>query len=402
MRRRGIIVLFVWAAGCVWLGCNALLGNESAVFDPDGGGVMTTESGPNEGGGSETGPGVDGSPDGAPHDAATDVVVHPCSDTTVDRFNCGTCGHDCLGGGCVDSRCQPVVIAIDPGGPVGLAVDATHVYWTTSFDSDVRRAPIDGGAAETIYDGPTGTSLGEGLVRSGTDVYFTIGDVDGGVYRCPATGCGVAGPQPVVAPLAAPQFVGLADGGVLLFSELAFDGRVGRCTLPCTSGVTFLAAGEGFPGFVASDGDALFWSTIVPSGGNLRAKEDAGGVPTTLVAGQSVRQVEVRGAEVLFANGAGLRAVARDGGAVRKIFELPATPIERFAIEGNVVYFNDQLSVGSIQRCPVVGCADAGSVVLAASQAYPHAVVIDEKSVYWTNSGDPINGAGGAIVRVAK
>jgi hypothetical protein len=403
-RRRSGLVLLVWTMGCAWLGCNALLGNESAIFEPDGGGIGDET-------GSDTGrPGDDGSSsldgsslDGSmrpPMDAADadvpDVIVHPCTDTTSDPFNCGACGHDCLGGACSVSKCLPFVVANEPGEPTALAVDGTHVYWTNATSGDVRRAPITGGIPETIWDGPTGTFLGEGLVRSGTDVYFTIGELDGGVFRCPATGCGATAPKPVVAPLAAPGFVGLADGGVLLVSESVDNGRVGSCKLPCASGLDFVASSEGFPSYVATGEGAFYWSTILPGGGNLRARLDDASAPRTLVPSQQVQQMELTTNEVLYAvRGVGIKAVPRDGGSVRRVFDFSQT--ERLAVDGTVVYYNDSVPLGRILRCPVAGC-EAGTPI-ASSQIHPHAIVIDKTSVYWTNVGD---GNAGTIMRIAK
>jgi hypothetical protein len=397
MRRHAAVVLIAWAGGFAWVGCNALLGNESAVFEPDAG--IAGETGANEGGSNEAGSG-DGASDGrAPEDAAPDVV-HPCTVTTSDSFNCGACGHDCLGGACMGGLCQPVILATEVGEPTAIVVDATHVYWTNATSGDVRRVPIVGGAVETVFDGPAGSTLGEGLVRSGADVIFTIdnGAGDGGIFRCPTSGCGGGGPQPVVAPLAAPEFVGLLDGGVLLFSEQSNGGRVARCTLPCTSGLEVVAPSEGFPQFVASDGTAFYWSTLIPNGGNLRGRDDLASPPRDLVSGRFVRQVEVHGAEVLYAErGSGLRAIPRDGGLVRKISE-QTTDTQRFALDGDDVYFNDEIALGRILRCNVASCGDAG-VAVAASQDHPHAITTDKASVYWTNAG---SSGTGSVVRVAK
>lgn len=391
MRRRGAILLLVSSSSAfAWLGCNALLGIESAVFEPDGGSALDTGK-PNDDGAAQ---------DASPSDAsdAADVIVHPCTSTFTDTFNCGACGHDCLGGACTAGRCEPVVLANELGQPMAIAVDATHVYWTNATTGDVRRAPIAGGPAQTLFDGPTGTDLGEGLVRSGADVYFTVGDADGGVFRCPATGCGAGGPVPVVAPLASPQFVGLADGGVLLFSEGAFGGRVGRCTLPCASAADFVAGSEGFPKFVAAASGSVYWSTLIPGPGNLRRAVDGAGAATTVVPGETVQQVEVNGDEVLFAvRGSGVKGLPRDGGPTRRLYE-PLTQTERFVVDGTVIYFNDSLTLGRILRCPVVGCGDAGTT-MASSQIRPYAIAVDKTSIYWTNFGD---GNTGSIVRLAK
>lgn len=389
MRRSGAILLVAWASAFAWLGCNALLGIESAVLEPDGGASGTVDTGK----ANEDGPSVG---DGAA-DASPDVIVHPCIDTFIDTFNCGTCGHDCLGGSCSAGRCGPVVIAIEPGEPRAIAVDATHVYWTNAKTGDVRRAPIAGGATQTLFDGPTGANLGEGLVRSGPDVYFTLGDVDGGVFRCPATGCGGAGPVPVIAPLDSPKYVGLADGGVLLFSENAFNGRVGRCTLPCASGPEFVAGPESFPTYVASANGEVYWSTLIPVQGNLRALGPASPA-TTLVTGSAVRQIDARGDEVFFAqSGSGVKAVPRDGGTVRRLSN-DFTQTEHFVIDGTVAYFSDSATLGRILACDIAGCGDAGTII-ASLQIHPSAVVVDKTSIYWTNTGD---GVTGSIVRVAK
>jgi hypothetical protein len=294
-----------------------------------------------------------------------------------------------------------VVLATELGTPNALVVDDTHAYWTNVVAGDVRRVAIGGGATEMVFHGPPGTILGEGLVRSGADVYFTIddGDAGGGVYRCPAAGCGAAAPQAVVAPLVSAHFVGLIDGGVLIFAEETIPGRVGRCTLPCTSALDVIAPSEGLPEFVAAEGDAFYWSTLVPNGGNLRAKGDLASAPADLVPGRFVRQVEVHGPEVFFAErGVGVKAVTRDGGVVRKLLVQP-TDTERFAIDGDNVYFGDQIMVGSIFHCPVNGCGDAGAT-LATGQDHPHALAFDKTSIYWTNNGT--DSTTGSVVRIAK
>jgi hypothetical protein len=403
MRRKGALLLVTWTAAFAWLGCNALLGIESAVFEPDGGGGDTSlDTGKPSEDDSSTNDGsvAQDASDASPNDAAdaADVIVHPCTSTFNDTFNCGACGHDCLGGACSAGRCEPVVLANEPGEPGAIAVDATHVYWTNAKTGDVRRAPIAGGAAETIYNGATGLDLGAGLVRSGADVYFTIGDADGGVFRCPATGCAAGGPVAVVGALAAPAFVGLMPGGVLVFSEGGFDGRIGRCTLPCASGPTFVSGPESFPKYVAASGNAVYWSTLIPGLGNLRTVLDVPGDASTLVAGPSVQQIETRGTEVVFAaRGSGMKAVPLDGGTQRRLYE-ELTQTERFVVDGTAVYFSDTTSLGRIMSCDVTGCGDAGKT-LASTQLRPWAIAVDKSSIYWTNLGD---GNAGTIVRLAK
>ena len=74
-----------------------------------------------------------------------------------DPANCGTCGHDCLGGECANSLCEPIELATGQGTLRGIVVDATHVYWTGP--QWVRRVVKTGGAREDVATFP-GTGSG--------------------------------------------------------------------------------------------------------------------------------------------------------------------------------------------------------------------------------------------------
>jgi hypothetical protein len=52
----------------------------------------------------------------------------------ADPRNCGSCGHDCLGGDCAGGACQPIVLArdLDAGTLQAIAIDDTSVYWGDS------------------------------------------------------------------------------------------------------------------------------------------------------------------------------------------------------------------------------------------------------------------------------
>src|SRR5262245_58942346 len=83
--------------------------------------------------------------------------------------NCGTCGHDCQGGTCMGSACQPVFLAAGTEAALGIAIDATNVYWTEII-GHVYSAPLTGGAATKL--GNTGAGA-YGIALVGNTLYVT-------------------------------------------------------------------------------------------------------------------------------------------------------------------------------------------------------------------------------------
>jgi hypothetical protein len=83
---------------------------------------------------------------GGPRDGGTGCH----GDLTTDRLNCGACGHSCLGGECVKSRCQPVVIAEDQPGPLGIDVSPHYVFWVNQAPAGLVRAGKDGGGRKAL------------------------------------------------------------------------------------------------------------------------------------------------------------------------------------------------------------------------------------------------------------
>lgn len=98
-----------------------------------------------------------------------------CNDTTSQSEHCGKCGHSCGGGQCVQSVCTPTVIAAGTITPLGIAVDDTHVYWTSSTSSGtiqrIAKTTRDNGVPETFE--PSAGNAPKGIAVNATTVFWT-------------------------------------------------------------------------------------------------------------------------------------------------------------------------------------------------------------------------------------
>lgn len=114
--------------------CGALLGLPDPELRTDDGGAgldarLDVSFGPSKDAGDS---------DEAASDALSSFDGDACSLTTSE--SCGTCGHSCLGGACVDGGCQPVEIRANVDVPNGLLADPGNtgsVYWNTFHNDGV-------------------------------------------------------------------------------------------------------------------------------------------------------------------------------------------------------------------------------------------------------------------------
>jgi hypothetical protein len=241
-----------------------------------------------------------------------------CLDLQSDGANCGSCGHDCLGGACNAGVCQPVVLVSGPslvhalavdaqslyftsdgfpsgsvqkmslsGGavttlvsgvatPQGIAVDATFVYWASEYGNTISRIPIGGGAPTTLLSGVTDAM---GVAVDASAIYFSTIDT-GSVWKAP-----LSGGSPVLlgtTTAAAGGVTGVAvDAGHLYFGTYSTVAQV-----PLAGGATTtLVTGANDAISVAVDDTFLYWTDLY--GGGLMRQPLAGGPATTLVPGSS-------------------------------------------------------------------------------------------------------------------
>jgi hypothetical protein len=272
-----------------------------------------------------------------------------CPDDTIpnlftDSQNCGSCGHVCTqgtacdagscslspsacggcSGACTYGRCV-VALAENQNAPVAVDLDATSVYWTTG-DGKVMKAPLDGGAATTLFD-DGGISVPQGLAVDATNVYWaTAGAVKS-------------------VPLGGGQAMTLATGS---------DATA-----------------------VAVDGTHVYWT----AGSAIMKVPVGGGAATTLATGQSASAIAIDTTSVYWPNVAEgtIMKVSLAGGAPTTLASGQTDPIA-IAVDATRVYWTTQSNVMSV---PIGG---GTLVVLAANQPRPMAITVDATSVYFGNN----------------
>jgi hypothetical protein len=300
---------------------------------------------------------------------------------------------------------------------MGLAVDATNVYWTnigTSannfLDGTVMAMPKGGGPVTTLA---SGQDFPKAVAVYGASVYWTNydaansgGAASGAVSRVSTTGgpvtviaSGQAFPWDVVAdensvywtcnesgvvrsapagggtisviaencPLADNQYgcenpagIAVDATNVYFADELDYVFRV-----PLAGGTPVVVGNEPYygagPAFVAVSGSTVFWTN------------------------SSLAQFEYADSTVQSAPtvGTALTNLASN-----------QTRAWSIAVDGSNVYWTEYVSPGSIQSVPIAG----GNVTtLASGQTFPYSIAVDATNVYWTNYT-----AGGAIMTMTK
>jgi hypothetical protein len=331
-----------------------------------------------------------------------------CVDLKTNNLNCGACGHSCDGGACVAGVCQGVVLAAAQNRPIGLALGGGYLYFTSANAGTVSRVPVTGGQVELVATGQSGP---QGVAVDASHVYWTNPGGSNTVMRADITGAvpatpvimatGQAGPlsiavdathaywtstsgllskTPIDATSAmAPTVlcsgalqgadistpIGLAIDGTYAYFTNGFFGlssaTIVRVPLAntATSLCEVMVRGQTRPTGLAVDGSNLYWTNWAAAGTDTVSSCPKGAycnTPTVLASLQQISSI--------------------------------ASNLQQIASDGTHVFWPNG-SENKVMKVPVAG----GAVkALYASQTAPTAVVVDAQHVYWTTNTSVVRG----------
>jgi hypothetical protein len=343
----------------------------------------------------------------------------PQCDTTkleTDPFNCGRCGHDCIGGACTAGKCEALKIGEIPNAPLRHVVEhGDDVFVSTIVTLVDQPGGIwkVGKTSHVVVPYVTGLRYAEAMTVVGDTLYFVVdnytfddgGTNDGGLYSCDLNG-----PTPCVPKLIAPAEVPTAlavDQGNVFYNDDGTDpvrargiykyAAAGSSTL-FRSGYSvspFWVAGEGVyylvtQGTATNDG-VILWD-LYPDAGDAtevsRFMHDNGVAGNITGHGNSLFYTSFDAEDTL---GGVVRRVARPGTPAVAPCDYGGASNKRpygMHIDGTRIYWTNQgefgpnFANGSVAYCELEGCCSAPTTHWTGT-GEPSDITGDAKGLYW-------------------
>ena len=326
-------------------------------------------------------------------DCATPAAPAPddgCEvNTTNDAAHCGSCDHSCLGGACSTSMCQPVTIASAQNIPTDVAVNTTHIYWSTiGGTGSVHFKAIDNSGA--IGDVMTGGGGVWAIDLDGTHVYYsvTVGSTPG-IYRAALASSGMD----TVRSMAGEAYRAIALTPTHVYYGGAVSQGIRRVSIVGASSGTAALQDAGVAEDLVAAGSSVLWATNVAGTlGVRRGPQAATGAPALVLD-------SALGSTGVAANDSHLYYVM--GTAIKRVPHLSATPASihahssvgnRIAIDATHIYWTTQ--AGEVMRVPLGG---GTAVPLVTGLTTPGAITLDANAIYYVETA-----AGGGVYKLAK
>ncbi len=189
----------------------------------------------------------------------------------------------------------PEDVALDQNVALGIGLDKTNAYWAAQPSGTIRAAAIDPLPAEpTELTPPVGAVAL--LTVDETDIYFTVTNQDGGIYRVAKSG----GAPEKLADVPWANVVTLL-GELVCWTTFKSDSKNNSitCIHKNKTGPTEVLGEHVQPTGLVSDGERLFWGELQPgaimTGGPTMAAD-------VLVDGQSPNGLALDGDTLYWAN----------------------------------------------------------------------------------------------------
>jgi hypothetical protein len=302
-----------------------------------------------------------------------------CVDETNDGQNCGACGHDCLGGQCVGSTCEPFIYASSTD-PYDIVIVNGNLYWVDQASTVWTCPALATSCTPSALVG--GQAQPTRITYDGSSCLFwtnNAGGVNGsvGAHQLGGTTC------PTKTSLGAPQGIA-ADANYLFWTDTATN----QVTRLNRSGGATSATASTQPGGVAILGSAVYWAEDGTS--SVRTSPEASWIPATVSGGQSTPWAfSVTAPNVYWVDFANPGAIWQTNGTVTtQIVGSRVNPI-RIASDPSTIYWTENGASamdGAVRGCGPSNCTTP--VTVAGSLAQPVGLALGVVAIYYGTTGD--------------
>jgi len=333
-----------------------------------------------------------------------DAIPDNGCEIELDRASehCGSCGHDCRGGDCVEGRCGPAQLASTVASDIafrGSAILVAGAYETASAGLSpflrVPQAESDPPVADPLgFAGRSGFSVFDGSIAT----YAVVSSLDGdgwSLLRIPAGG-GAGGEVWSDSVFVGGWIPGVTAGYVYtvdteFYSVCRASIAEPGAPLDCVNSPPFLSAAGGHRAYWSNSNDILSWDDASPEPEVAVPAEDLGQVEGMAVHGERLFYLERFGpcgedplCERLF-------MVPVPGGTPVQIATIPLEkePLLGFppalGADDTHVYVATGQTRGSLWRAPIGEVASEPEEIATKCYVANARILLDEEAIYWTD-----------------
>jgi hypothetical protein len=317
-----------------------------------------------------------------------------CVDLQTDYSHCGTCAAACTAAPpssarCIGGRCLTTLATGQS--PSDIAVDKTTIYWTDSASASIKQLALGGGTPTTLASGQDAPC---GITVDTTNVYWVSNGTESAAVKRLALGSGRT-PDTLFSGRSNSCELGVDDTSLYWYD----NGELSLVKVPLAGNATPIVLRQSNILITGFDVDAtnVYWQ----ENGYLMKTPIVGGSAAVAVTeylfGLAGSKVVVDSSSAYMfccsSNPVGqvsiLRARLADG-ALDTLTDSQQSP-GRLTLDGTSIYWTnandytkspdvDPSQQGTVMKIPLDGGAQE---TLVSGQDHPHAVVVDDTSVYW-------------------